>query len=119
MSGKDEYDDEDEEEKDANEDFLNMIKGLGDPSKLFRNFDPAKLFNSKEFQKMFDMDKEFHKKLLWLWKQDKIETDSYLHKKGKIDSKLLVENIYPYTEAELDELFDFGDKSKGKKKKRK
>ena len=53
MSGKDEYDDEDEEEKDANEDFLNMIKGLGDPSKLFRNFDPAKLFNSKEFQKMF------------------------------------------------------------------
>jgi len=53
MSGKDEYDDEDEDEEEINEDFLNMIKGLGDPSKIFRNFDPAKLFNSKEFQKMF------------------------------------------------------------------
>jgi len=51
MSGKDDYDDEDEE--DNYEDFFNMFKGLGDPSKIFGNFDPAKLFNSKEFQKMF------------------------------------------------------------------
>ncbi len=50
MSGKDDYDDE--EEEDQNKDFFNMFKGLGDPSKLFGNFDPAKLFNSKEFQKM-------------------------------------------------------------------
>ncbi|NVM17434.1 MAG: Hsp20/alpha crystallin family protein [Candidatus Lokiarchaeota archaeon] len=58
MSGKDDYDDEDEE--DINEDFFNMFKGLGDPSKIFGNFDPAKLFNSKEFQKMF---KEIFKQL--------------------------------------------------------
>ena len=58
MSGKDEYDDEDEE--DEYEDFLNKFKDLGDPSKLFGNFDPAKLFNSKEFQKMF---KEIFKQL--------------------------------------------------------
>ena len=51
MSGKDDYDDEDEE--DVNEEFLNLLKGFGDPSKIFRNFDPAKLFNSKEFQKAF------------------------------------------------------------------
>lgn len=54
MSGKDDYDDEDEEdEEDEYNDFSNMFKGLGDPSKIFGNFDPAKLFNSKEFQKMF------------------------------------------------------------------
>jgi len=58
MSGEDEYDDEDE--KDEYEDFLNRFKDLGDPSKLFGNFDPAKLFNSKEFQKMF---KEIFKQL--------------------------------------------------------
>ncbi len=58
MSGKDEYDDEDEE--DEYEDFLNKFKDLGDPSKIFRNFDPAKLFNSKEFQKMY---KEIFKQL--------------------------------------------------------
>ena len=58
MSGKDEYDDEDEE--DEYEDFLNRFKDLGDPSKIFRNFDPAKLFNSKEFQKMY---KEIFKQL--------------------------------------------------------
>ena len=58
MSRKDEYDDEDEE--DEYEDFLNRFKDLGDPSKLFGNFDPAKLFNSKEFQKMF---KEIFKQL--------------------------------------------------------
>jgi len=58
MSGKDEYDDEDDE--DEYEDFLNRFKDLGDPSKLFGNFDPAKLFNSKEFQKMF---KEIFKQL--------------------------------------------------------
>ncbi len=58
MSGKDEYDDEDEE--DEYEDFLNRFKNLGDPSKIFRNFDPAKLFNSKEFQKMY---KEIFKQL--------------------------------------------------------
>jgi len=58
MSGKDEYDDEDEE--DEYEDFLSRFKDLGDPSKIFRNFDPAKLFNSKEFQKMY---KEIFKQL--------------------------------------------------------
>ena len=58
MSGKDDYDDEEEEDK--YKDFFNMFKGLGDPSKLFGNFDPAKLFNSKEFQKMF---KEIFKQL--------------------------------------------------------
>ena len=51
MPGKDDYDEEDEE--DNYNDFMNMFKGLGDPSKIFGNFDPAKLFNSKEFQKMF------------------------------------------------------------------
>ena len=51
MSGKDDYDEEDEE--DNYEDFMNMFKGLGDPSKIFGNFDPAKLFKTKEFQKMF------------------------------------------------------------------
>ncbi len=51
MSGKDDYDDEDDEDK--YEDFMNKFKGIGDPSKIFGNFDPAKLFNSKEFQKMF------------------------------------------------------------------
>jgi HSP20 family protein len=61
MSGEDEYDDEDEEdEEDEYEDFLDRFKDLGDPSKLFGNFDPAKLFNSKEFQKMF---KEIFKQL--------------------------------------------------------
>jgi HSP20 family protein len=49
--GKDEYDDEDEE--DEYDDFYKMFKGLGDPSKIFGNFDPAKLFNTKEFQKVF------------------------------------------------------------------
>jgi HSP20 family protein len=58
MSEKDDYDEEDEE--DVNEEFLNMIKGLGDPSKIFRNFDPAKLFKTKEFQKMY---KEIFKQL--------------------------------------------------------
>ncbi len=58
MSGEDEYDDEDKE--DEYEDFLDRFKDLGDPSKLFGNFDPAKLFNSKEFQKMF---KEIFKQL--------------------------------------------------------
>jgi len=51
MSGKDDYDEEDEEEN--YEDFMNMFKGLGDPNKIFGNFDPAKLFKTKEFQKMF------------------------------------------------------------------
>ena len=51
MSDEDDYDDEDEE--DEYNDFMNMFKNLGDPSKIFGNFDPAKLFNSKEFQKMF------------------------------------------------------------------
>jgi HSP20 family protein len=51
MSGKDDYDDEDKE--DEYDEFMNMFKGLGDPSKIFGNFDPAKMFNSKEFQKMF------------------------------------------------------------------
>ena len=58
MSGEDEYDDEKEE--DEYDDFLDRFKDLGDPSKLFGNFDPAKLFNSKEFQKMF---KEIFKQL--------------------------------------------------------
>ncbi len=64
MSGKDEYDEyddnEDEDKEDVNKDFFNMFKGIGDPSKIFGNFDPAKLFNSKEFQKMF---KEIFKQL--------------------------------------------------------
>ena len=61
MSGKDDYDDyDDEDEEDINKDFFKMFKGIGDPSKLFGNFDPAKLFNSKEFQKMF---KEIFKQL--------------------------------------------------------
>jgi HSP20 family protein len=51
MSEKDDYDEEDEE--DNYNDFMNMFKGLGDPSKIFGNFDPAKLFKTKEFQKMF------------------------------------------------------------------
>ena len=51
MSEKDDYDEEDEE--DNYNDFMNMFKDLGDPSKIFGNFDPAKLFKTKEFQKMF------------------------------------------------------------------
>jgi HSP20 family protein len=51
MSEKDDYDDEDEE--DEYDEFMNRFKSIGDPSKIFGNFDPAKLFNSKEFQKMF------------------------------------------------------------------
>ena len=58
MSGKDEYDDEDED--DTYDEFYEKFKSLGDPSKFFGNFDPAKLFNSKEFQKMF---KEIFKQL--------------------------------------------------------
>ena len=53
MSGKDEYDDEDEEDiEDEPVNFFDALKGFGDPN-LFKNLDPAKLFNSKEFQKMF------------------------------------------------------------------
>ncbi|MFX0075024.1 MAG: Hsp20/alpha crystallin family protein [Candidatus Hermodarchaeota archaeon] len=59
MSEKDDYDDEDEE--DEYEDFFNMFQGVGDPSNFFANFDPAKLFNSKEFQKMF---KEIYKHVI-------------------------------------------------------
>ncbi len=51
MPGKDDYEDEDEE--DEHNDFFNIFKGFGDPNNPFRNLDPAKLFNSKEFQKMF------------------------------------------------------------------
>ena len=51
MSEKDDYDDE--EDEDQYKDFMKMFKGLGDPSKIFRNFDPAKLFKTKEFQKMY------------------------------------------------------------------
>ncbi|GAH66783.1 unnamed protein product, partial [marine sediment metagenome] len=53
MPGKDDYEDEDEEDEDEHNDFFNMFKGFGDPNNPFRNLDPAKLFNSKEFQKMF------------------------------------------------------------------
>ena len=53
MSEKDEYDDEDEEDNEGEPvNFFNAFKGFGDPN-LFKNLDPAKLFNSKEFQKMF------------------------------------------------------------------
>ncbi len=53
MSGKDEYDDEDEKDnEDEPVNFFEAFKGFGDPN-LFKNLDPAKLFNSKEFQKMF------------------------------------------------------------------
>ena len=51
MPGKDDYEEEDEE--DEYNDIFNMIKGFGGPNKPFKNLDPAKLFNSKEFQKMF------------------------------------------------------------------
>jgi len=51
MPGKDDYEDEDEE--DEHNDFFNIFKGFGDPNNPFKNLDPAKLFNSKEFQKMF------------------------------------------------------------------
>lgn len=51
MPRKDEYEDEDDE--DEPNDFFNIFKGFGDPNNPFKNIDPAKLFNSKEFQKMF------------------------------------------------------------------
>ncbi|MBA7577197.1 hypothetical protein ES708_19043 [subsurface metagenome] len=53
MPRKNDYEDEDEEDEDEHNDFFNMFKGFGDPNNPFRNLDPAKLFNSKEFQKMF------------------------------------------------------------------
>jgi len=62
MSGKDDYEEEDEE--DEYNDIFKMIKGFGGPNNPFRNLDPAKLFNSKEFQKMFkDIFKQISKNL--------------------------------------------------------
>ncbi len=52
MPGKDDYEEDEDEEEEPNN-FFNMFKGFGDPNNPFRNLDPAKLFNSKEFQKMF------------------------------------------------------------------
>ena len=53
MSEKDEYDDEDEkDDEDEPVNIFDAFKGFGDPN-IFKNLDPAKLFNSKEFQKMF------------------------------------------------------------------
>jgi len=64
MSGKDDYDDEDEDEDEFNDEISNLFKGLGDPGKIFGNFDPAKLFNSKEFQKMVkEVFKQFSRNL--------------------------------------------------------
>lgn len=61
MSDKDDYDDEDEEDNDDEKvNIFDVFKGFGDPNKLFKNFDPAKLINSKEFQKTF---KEMFKQL--------------------------------------------------------
>jgi HSP20 family protein len=51
MVKKDENDEEDEE--DDFDDPMDFFKHLGDPSKIFRNIDPSKLFNSKEFQQIF------------------------------------------------------------------
>jgi HSP20 family protein len=65
MSGKDDYDDEDEEdERDEFANFFDVFKNIGDSNNLFKNFDPAKLINSKEFQKMFkEIFKQFANKL--------------------------------------------------------
>ena len=51
MVKKDENDEEDDEED--FEDPMDFFKHLGDPTKIFRNMDPSKLFNSKEFQNIF------------------------------------------------------------------
>jgi len=69
MSRKDDYDDEDEKDnEDEDVNFFDVFKGFGDPNNPFRNLDPAKLFNSKEFQKIFkgifkQMSKSFPKDL--------------------------------------------------------
>ncbi|MFW9951821.1 MAG: archaeal heat shock protein Hsp20, partial [Candidatus Thorarchaeota archaeon] len=44
---------DDEDDEGEYNDFFNIFKGIGDPNKMFENFDPAKLFNTKEFQKAF------------------------------------------------------------------
>lgn len=51
MVKKDENNEEDDEED--FEDPMDFFKHLGDPTKIFRNMDPSKLFNSKEFQNIF------------------------------------------------------------------
>jgi HSP20 family protein len=51
MTKKDDYDEEDDE--DSFDDPFNFFKHLGDPNKIFKNIDPSKLFNSKEFQEIF------------------------------------------------------------------
>ncbi|TFG12611.1 MAG: hypothetical protein EU535_05995, partial [Promethearchaeota archaeon] len=48
MVRNDENDEEDDE--DEIDDPFDLFKHLGDPNKIFRNIDPSKLFNSKEFQ---------------------------------------------------------------------
>jgi len=51
MVRNDENDEEDEE--DEFNDPFDFFKHLGDPNKIFKNIDPSKLFNSKEFQNIF------------------------------------------------------------------
>ena len=51
MVKKDENNEENDEED--FEDPMDFFKHLGDPTKIFRNMDPSKLFNSKEFQNIF------------------------------------------------------------------
>ena len=48
--------DNDEDEANNDEEFtepFNFFKYLGDPNKIFKNIDPSKLLNSKEFQQIF------------------------------------------------------------------
>jgi HSP20 family protein len=49
---EDDNQDEDDDEDEPDEPF-NFFKHIGDPNKIFRNIDPSKLFNSKEFQHIF------------------------------------------------------------------
>ncbi len=51
MVRNDENDEEDNE--DEGDDPFDFSKYLGDPNKIFKNIDPSKLFNSKEFQNIF------------------------------------------------------------------
>ena len=51
MVRNDENDEEDNE--DEVDDPFDFFKYLGDPNKIFKNIDPSKLFNSKEFQNIF------------------------------------------------------------------
>lgn len=56
--GKNDENDEDDDEYDEDDKYnpdepFDFFKYIGDPNKIFRNIDPSKLFNSKEFQHIF------------------------------------------------------------------